>query len=130
MSSGVPDVSVVMSVYNGARYLPVAVESILSQDEVDFELIIVNDGSTDESGRALRDYARRDARIRVLEQENAGLTRALIRGCAEALQRRTGNAARGREDLRLLRRRISLCLRKPAGTANLTDEREGNAHVT
>jgi glycosyltransferase involved in cell wall biosynthesis len=79
-----PEVSVVMSVYNGAEYLRTSVESILSQEGVDFEFIIVNDGSTDGSGGILAEYAERDDRIRIIEQENTGLTRALIRGCEEA----------------------------------------------
>jgi len=79
-----PEVSVVMSVYNGALRLPKTLDSILSQDGVDFEFIVINDGSTDESGNILDDYARRDDRVRVIHQDNTGLTRALIRGCALA----------------------------------------------
>lgn len=79
-----PHISVVMSVYNGARYLRKSVESILGQPGVEFEFITVNDGSTDESASILEEYARIDPRVRVIHQENAGLTRALIRGCAEA----------------------------------------------
>ena len=79
-----PSVSVIMSVYNGANHLVKSVESILVQEGVDFEFIIVNDGSTDESGEILEAFARRDNRIRVIEQENTGLTKALIRGCKEA----------------------------------------------
>jgi glycosyltransferase involved in cell wall biosynthesis len=73
-----------MSVYNGARYLREAVESILAQEGVDFEFIIVDDGSTDESPAILDEYSSRDACVRVIHQENTGLTRALIRGCSEA----------------------------------------------
>jgi glycosyltransferase involved in cell wall biosynthesis len=73
-----------MSVYNGAAHLHESVESMMNQEGVSFEFIIVNDGSTDESGKTLDDYAERDKRIRVIHQENAGLTKALIRGCAEA----------------------------------------------
>ena len=79
-----PDVSVVMSVYNGAATLAATVDSVLAQEGVDFEFIVVNDGSTDGGGAILDDYARRDDRMRVVHQENTGLTRALIRGCAEA----------------------------------------------
>ena len=79
-----PCVSVVMSVYNGSVHLAKSVESILPQEGVDFEFIIVNDGSSDGSGEILESYARRDKRIRVIEQENTGLTKALIRGCKEA----------------------------------------------
>ena len=79
-----PEVSVVMSVYNGASNLAATMDSILSQEGVELEFIVVNDGSTDETGEILDDYARRDDRVRVIHQENTGLTRALIRGCAAA----------------------------------------------
>jgi cellulose synthase/poly-beta-1,6-N-acetylglucosamine synthase-like glycosyltransferase len=80
----VPKVSVVMSVYNGQRYLRRAIESILAQEFRDFEFIIVNDGSNDGSRAILAEYESRDPRIRVIDQENRGLTKSLIRGCAEA----------------------------------------------
>jgi glycosyltransferase involved in cell wall biosynthesis len=76
--------SVVMGVYNGAATLEATLESILSQTERDFECIVVDDGSTDATSRILGAYAARDKRIRVISQENAGLTRALIAGCAAA----------------------------------------------
>jgi glycosyltransferase involved in cell wall biosynthesis len=79
-----PKVSVVMGAYNGAAALGMTIESILSQANIDLEFVIVNDGSTDDSGKILDEYARRDTRVRVIHQQNAGLTRALIRGCAAA----------------------------------------------
>ncbi len=82
--SRTPLVSVVMSVYNGQRYLSTSLDSVLSQDGVDFEVVVVDDGSTDGSAGILSAYARRDQRVRVLRQENGGLTRALARGCAES----------------------------------------------
>ncbi len=77
-------VSVVMSVYNGGSSLAATLDSILAQEGVAFEFIVVDDGSTDGSGALLDDYARRDERLRVIHQDNRGLTRALIRGCAAA----------------------------------------------
>ena len=77
-----PNLSVVMSVFNGEEYLAEAIESILSQTYHDFEFVIIDDGSTDGSLRILRDYAARDPRVRVVEQENTGLTVALCRGVA------------------------------------------------
>lgn len=77
-------ISAVMSVYNGAATIAEAIDSILAQTEADFELIIIDDGSKDATPGILADYAQRDGRIRVVTQENAGLTRALIRGCALA----------------------------------------------
>ena len=80
----VPDLSVVMSVYNGAEALPTTLASILSQQSVDFELIVVDDGSTDDSASILDEAAAGDGRIRVVHQPNSGLTRALICGCSKA----------------------------------------------
>jgi glycosyltransferase involved in cell wall biosynthesis len=79
-----PDVSVVMSVYNGADRLRQTMESILSQAEVHFEVIVVDDGSTDDSFQILEEYRAKDDRIRLIRQENQGLTKALIKGCAES----------------------------------------------
>ncbi len=79
-----PSVSVVMGVYNGERHLAASIESILAQTLSDFELIVVNDGSRDGSRNILEGYERLDRRVRVIDQENTGLTRALIRGCSEA----------------------------------------------
>ena len=72
----------VMSVYNGSNLLAKALDSILLQEGVTLELIVVNDGSTDDCAAILDEYTRRDPRVRVIHQNNAGLTRALIRGCA------------------------------------------------
>jgi glycosyltransferase involved in cell wall biosynthesis len=77
-------ISIVMSVRDGAATLPSTLDSILAQTERDFELIVIDDGSTDATPRILSDYAARDARMRVITQENTGLTRALIRGCEAA----------------------------------------------
>jgi len=79
-----PRVSVVMSVYNGERQLRPSIQSVLAQEGVDLELVIVDDGSTDGTAAVLDDFARRDGRIRVVQQENQGLTKALIHGCALA----------------------------------------------
>src|SRR5438128_1485891 len=79
-----PVVSVVTSVYNGERYLLPSLESVLGQQGVDLELVVVNDGSTDRTGQILDDLASRDNRLRVLHQTNRGLTEALARGCSEA----------------------------------------------
>jgi len=79
-----PEVSVVMGVYNGEDDVHCAIDSILSQQGVDFEFIIVDVGSTDGTSEILNDFALENSRIRIIHQENSGLTRALIRGCNEA----------------------------------------------
>ena len=81
MSSS-PCVSVVMPVFNGERYLKEAVEGILNQTFGDFEFIIINDGSTDNTRGILESYA--DARIKLVEQEHQGLIASLNRGLAIA----------------------------------------------
>jgi len=81
---GKPPVSVVMSVFNGERFLAEAVESILGQTFGDFEFIIVDDGSTDGSPRILHSYANGDSRVRIYHQPNQGLAHSLNRGCALA----------------------------------------------
>ena len=52
-----PEISVVMSVYDGETYLRESVESVLGQEGINIELVVINDGSTDGSGNILRDYA-------------------------------------------------------------------------
>lgn len=79
-----PEISVVMGVYNGEAYLRESLDSVLGQEGVNLELVVVDDGSSDGSVKILRDSADVDERVRVIEQENQGLTRALIRGCTAA----------------------------------------------
>jgi glycosyltransferase involved in cell wall biosynthesis len=80
-----PQVTVLMSVYNGARFLQEAVDSVLHQTFDDFEFLIIDDGSTDASLKILQGFD--DRRMRVISNgKNIGLTRSLNRGI---------NAARG-----------------------------------
>lgn len=76
--------SVVMPVYNVESYLGEAVESVLSQDYRNLELILVDDGSTDSSGQMCDQIASEDARVRVIHQPNAGLGAARNTGIAAA----------------------------------------------
>jgi glycosyltransferase involved in cell wall biosynthesis len=76
--------SVVMPTYNQARFLPDAVASVLAQTFRDFELILVNDGSTDETPRLVDQLAAGDGRIVVLHQANAGASAARRAGVARA----------------------------------------------
>ena len=73
-----PKVSVVISVYNGEKYLREAIDSILDQTFKDFEFIIINDGSTDQTREILESYS--DHRIRLFHQNNIGLTKSLNKG--------------------------------------------------
>jgi glycosyltransferase involved in cell wall biosynthesis len=73
-----------MPVYNSARYVAEAIESILAQTFGDFEFIIVDDGSTDDSLAILRHYERQDKRIRLITRPNTGIVAALNDGLALA----------------------------------------------
>ena len=79
-----PAISVILPVYNAEAYVREAVESILAQSFTDFELIIINDGSTDGSGAILRELAVRDTRIVLIERPNGGLVSALNDGIESA----------------------------------------------
>lgn len=71
-----PKVSVIVPVYKVEKYLPECIESVLAQTFTDFELILVDDGSPDNSGKICDDYAARDPRIRVFHKENGGVSSA------------------------------------------------------
>lgn len=76
--------SVIVPVFNVERFVGVCLDSILAQDFSDFELIIVDDGSTDNSGKICDDYALRDERIRVIHKKNGGLDTARRTGIENA----------------------------------------------
>jgi glycosyltransferase involved in cell wall biosynthesis len=79
-----PLVSVVMPVFNGGKYLSDAIISILNQTFTDFEFIIINDGSTDDSLETIQKFASNDNRIRVINRENKGLVFSLNQGISES----------------------------------------------
>lgn len=70
------NISVIVPVYNVEAFLHRCVDSILAQSYPDFELILVDDGSPDGSGKICDDYAGRDSRVQVIHQENGGLSAA------------------------------------------------------
>jgi len=79
------DVSVVMPVYNGERFVGEAIESILGQTYRDLELIVIDDGSSDRTPDVIAHYARRDARVIAKHHPvNRGFAEALNTGCREA----------------------------------------------
>jgi len=79
-----PVVSVVMPVFDRAALLPGTLDNVLSQGETAFELVVVDDGSRDDSPKILEYWARKDARLRILYREHEGATAALTAGCAVA----------------------------------------------
>ena len=74
-----PAVSIIVPVYNAERTVGRCIESILNQEYTDFELLLVNDGSTDASGFLCDSYAAKDARIRVIHKKNGGVSAARTR---------------------------------------------------
>lgn len=79
-----PKISVIMPVYNSEEFLRMAVDSILNQTFEDFELILVDDGSKDNSGAICEEYAQKDARVQVIHQENGGICAARNTGMKAA----------------------------------------------
>lgn len=80
-SNKVPYISVLMSAYNSEKYIAEAIESILNQTFTDFEFVIINDGSTDHTPEIIAEYARRDKRIKFINnKKNAGIISALNQG--------------------------------------------------
>lgn len=77
-------ISVVVPAYNTAQWLPRCLDSILAQTYENLEVIVVDDGSVDDTPRVLREYAHRDSRIVPIIQKNGGETAARLRGVAEA----------------------------------------------
>lgn len=73
-ASRTPAVSVLIPLYNAEPFIGATIESVLAQTFADFELVILNDGSTDASGKIAEEYAAGDERVRVFHQENKGLT--------------------------------------------------------
>src|SRR5437899_2196138 len=77
-----PKVSVVVPCYNAQQYLARTLESVRSQTLHDWECIVVDDGSTDRSAAVVDAYVEDDARVRLLRQPNAGVSRARNAGYA------------------------------------------------
>lgn len=77
-------VSIVVPVYNVGSYVDYCVRSVLSQTFPDWEMVLVNDGSSDDSGERCRRWAEVDARISLVNQENAGVSVARNNGLASS----------------------------------------------
>lgn len=79
-----PTISVIVPVYNVEKYLEECVESVLSQTFTDYELLLIDDGSTDSSGDLCDQIAKRDTRVRVFHKSNGGISSARNKGMDEA----------------------------------------------
>ena len=71
-----PEVSIIVPVYNGGNYIDACLKCALKQTYENIEIIAVNDGSKDRSGKILDEYAKKDSRLKVIHQENKGLSGA------------------------------------------------------
>ena len=80
-----PKISIIVPVYKAEKYLHRCVDSILAQTFTDFELLLVDDGSPDESGKICDEYADKDRRVRVFHKENGGVSSARNQGIEHAL---------------------------------------------
>lgn len=78
-------ISIIVPIYNVEKYLARCIDSILIQTFEDFELILVNDGSTDNSGKICEEYKCRDKRIKVIHKENKGVSSARNTGIKNSL---------------------------------------------
>lgn len=77
MSAPIPTVSFLMPVYNAGRFIDETMDSILAQTFADFELVVIDDGSKDDSTQRLERYAAQDARVKLLSRANRGLVATL-----------------------------------------------------
>ena len=73
-------ISILVPVYNVEQYLPRCIESVLTQDFQDWEIILVDDGSPDKCPQICDEYAKKDKRIRVVHKVNGGLVSARLAG--------------------------------------------------
>lgn len=71
-----PTISIIIPVYNSEKYLRSCIDSVLAQSFPDFELILVDEGSSDSSPRLCDDYAQIDSRVKVIHKENGGVSSA------------------------------------------------------
>lgn len=86
MSKSTPLISIIVPIYNTADYLPTCLDSILAQTYQNIEIVLINDGSTDNSTKIAQDYIKKDPRIKLFNQKNQGLSAARNTG----IQKSTG----------------------------------------
>ena len=67
-----PKVSILVPIYNTSKYLPECLDSLLGQTLKDIEIVCINDGSTDNSPDIIREYQKRDSRVKLVDKANSG----------------------------------------------------------
>lgn len=82
-----PQVSIITPCYNASRFISQTIDSVLAQSFTDWEMIIVDDGSKDDSSEIVKKYVEKDSRIRLIQQPNGGSANARNRGIKEATGR-------------------------------------------
>ncbi|MBO5038380.1 MAG: glycosyltransferase [Alphaproteobacteria bacterium] len=80
-----PLVSIIIPVYNVEKFLSFCLDSVMAQTFTDFEVLCIDDGSTDGSAKILEKYAKKDKRFKIIHQENSGVSKARNTGLREAL---------------------------------------------
>lgn len=71
-----PEISIIMPVYNSEKYLGQCIDSVLDQSFSDFELLLIDDGSSDRSPQICDDYALKDNHVKVIHKDNGGVSSA------------------------------------------------------
>ena len=84
MPNNAPAISVLVPCYNVEKYVSECIDSILAQDLKDFEVVFLNDGSTDSTPKILHEYESKDSRVRVIDKPNSGYGASMNRGLDEA----------------------------------------------
>src|ERR1700693_6258400 len=94
-SNVIPRISIVVACYNCAAFLAKTIESVLAQDLDEWELILVDDGSADDTAEIIRCYCSRDSRIKGVWQHNGGQAKARNFGAAHLSPQSEGRAGEG-----------------------------------
>lgn len=79
-----PAITAVIPAYNAAEFLPATIQSVVEQSFTNWELLVIDDGSTDNTANVVRQFCTQDARIRLISQENSGVSAARNRGAQES----------------------------------------------